>query len=132
MLNSTSPCHADKIRILLADDHQNVRSQMRLRLVRERDFQVVAEAANSVQAVERAQELNPHIALIDPMMQDGLGLQTVRWIGDHLPETAVVVLTAVADTALQIELRKMGVRRILNKGIASPDLITILRDLKRS
>lgn len=132
MLNSTSPCHASTIRILLADDHQNVRSQMRLRLVRERDFQVVAEAANSTQAVERAKALNPHIALIDPMMQDGLGLQTVRWIGDHLPQTAVVVLTAVADTALQIELRKMGVRRILNKGIASPDLISILRDLGKS
>lgn len=132
MLSLGSPAPTDKIRILLADDHQNVRSQVRLRLGRERDFQVIAEATNSAQAIERARSLSPRIALIDPMMGDGLGLQSVRWMADHLPGTAVVVLTAVADTALQIELRKMGVCRILNKGIASSELVGILRDIGNS
>lgn len=123
-------CGRTQIRILLADDHQNVRQQMRLRLGHELDFQVVAEASNSPQVVERAWALKPQIALIDPMMRDGLGLETVGWMANHVPETAIVVLTAVVDTALKMELKKMGVSRILNKGIASTELIGILRDVK--
>jgi DNA-binding NarL/FixJ family response regulator len=118
-----------RIRILLADDHENVRVQMRTRLGRERDLTVVAEAANSPEFVEHAVALRPEIALIDPMMRDGLGLQTLRWVADHVAETTIVVLTAVADTALQMELRQMGVCRILSKGIPSTELVGILRDV---
>ncbi len=121
-----------QIRILLADDHHNVRVQMGLRLGRERDFRVVAEALNSSQVVDRALALRPQIALIDPMMRDGLGLETVGWVASHLPEINIVVLTAYADTAFRMELRKMGVRRILNKGVDSSELVATLRDIGRS
>jgi DNA-binding NarL/FixJ family response regulator len=118
-----------RIRILLADDHEKVRVQVRLRLNREPDFQVVAEAINSPQVVEHAVTFKPCIALMDPMMGDGLGLETVGWLAAHLPETTIVVLTAVADTALRLELKKIGVRRIVHKELSTAQLIGTLREI---
>ena len=117
------------IRILLADDHPGVRAQIRTRLGHEPVFEVVGEAENSAQAVECALALRPNVVLIDPMMRDGLGIDATRQIAAHLPETAVVVLTAFADTAQRIELRKAGTRAILNKGIESQRLVETLREL---
>ncbi len=117
-----------RIRILLADDHENVRVQVRTRLSREPDFEVV-EAINSAQVIESAITVKPQIVLIDPMMRDGAGLQSVRQVSLRAPEMAIVVLIAFADTALQMELRKMGVRRILDKGIESQQLVSVLREI---
>ncbi len=119
----------ESIRILLADDHSSVRALVRARLGRECCFDVVAEAENSVQAVECALALRPQVVLIDPMMRDGLGLEATRQIATRLPGTAVVVLTAFADTAQTIELRKAGTRHILNKGIESRHLVEILHQV---
>jgi DNA-binding NarL/FixJ family response regulator len=117
------------IHILLADDHPGVRAQIRARLSHEPDFVIIGEAENSTQAVECALAARPHVVLIDPMMRDGLGLDATRQITARLPETAVVALTAFADTAQRIELRKAGTRMILNKGIESHRLVEILHEL---
>ncbi len=121
----------ETIRILLADDHASVRAQIRARLGHEPRFEIVAEAEDSAQAVECALLLKPQIVLIDPMMRDGLGLEATRQIASRLPGTAVVVLTAFADTAQRIELRKAGTRYILNKGIESQRLVDILYEMGR-
>jgi DNA-binding NarL/FixJ family response regulator len=118
-----------RIQILLADDHPRVRAQIHARLSHEPDLEIVAEAENSAEAVERSVSTRPNIVIIDPMMRDGLGLDATRQITSRLPETAVVVLTAFADTAQRIELRKAGTRYILNKGIESFRLVEILHEL---
>ena len=117
------------IRLLLADDHANVRTQIRARLSHENHFEIVGEAADSAQTIKIALAEKPHIVLIDPMMRDGQGLDALRQISTSLPATALVVLTAVSDTATQIELRKLGVRGILNKGIDSQQLVETLREI---
>ncbi len=121
----------DSIRLLLADDHASVRSQIRARLSHEPRIEIVGEAENSAQTIECALALRPDVVLIDPMMRDGLGLEATRQIAARLPHTAVVVLTAFVDTSQQIELRKAGVRHILNKGIESARLLDILRAIER-
>jgi DNA-binding NarL/FixJ family response regulator len=120
------------IRILLADDHPRVRAQIRARLSHEPNFVIIGEAENSTQAIECALTGKPRVVLIDPMMRDGLGLEATRQIAARLPGTAVVVLTAFADTAQRIELRKAGTRHILNKGIESQRLVDLLRELGKS
>lgn len=117
----------ESIAVLIADDHTKLRDLIHERLEREPDLQVVAVAGNSMQAVELALANHPRIVLIDPMMLDGLGLDAVRQIRSHLPEAIVVILTAFADTAQKMEWRRSGVEYILDKGIASADLIGILR-----
>lgn len=117
------------ITILLADDHPRVRAQVRARLSHEPGFVIIGEAENSGQAVECALVARPQVVLIDPMMRDGLGLEATRQIASRLPDTAVVVLTAFADTATRIELRKAGTRYILDKGIESRRLVAILQEI---
>lgn len=117
----------EPIAILIADDHRKLRDLIHERLEREPDLEIVAVAEDSMQAVESALEKHPRIVLIDPMMLDGLGLDAVRQIHTHLPETTIIVLTAFADTAQKMEWRRAGVTHILDKGIASMNLIEILR-----
>lgn len=118
----------ERIPILLADEHILVRDQVLERLNREQDFNVVGVANDSSSAVRAASETQPRIILIDPMMRDGLGFDAIRRVRAELPEVEIVVLSAYTDTAQQIELRKMGVRFILNKGIESHKLVEALHD----
>jgi DNA-binding NarL/FixJ family response regulator len=117
----------EPIRILIADDHARVRTQLRTRLSREPGFVVSCEADSSMATIDCALELAPDIVLIDPIMQDGYGLQAIQRLRTQLPETAIVVLTAFTDTAMQMALRAMGVVRILSKDLDLTELITILK-----
>lgn len=119
----------DKIRILLADDHPEILTYLASRLTREADIEIVGEAINSAQAIALALTEKPHIILIDPMMRDGLGMSALRQIATRYPEGELVVLTAVADTAEQMGYRKLGVQRVLIKGIESALLIDELREV---
>jgi DNA-binding NarL/FixJ family response regulator len=118
----------ERIPIVLADDHLQVRTQVLGRLEREADLTIVGLADSSATVVSCALATHPRIVLIDPMMGDGMGLDAIRRLRAELPDTAIVVLTAFTDTALKIELGKMGVRFILNKGIESYKLVQLLHE----
>jgi DNA-binding NarL/FixJ family response regulator len=121
----------ERIPILIADDHAQVRAQVLERLEREQDFEIVGVATDSSAAVRRTAETHARIVLIDPTMQDGLGLDAIRTVRERTPETVIVVLCAVVDTAQRIELEKLGVQFILNKGIESRKLVQALHDASR-
>lgn len=116
----------ERIPILLADEHEQVRTQVLARLDREQDLEIVGLADDSASALRLANETHPRLILMDPMMSDGLGLDAIRQLRADLPDTEIVVLTAFSDTAQTIELGKLGVRFILNKGIESHKLIQVL------
>lgn len=116
----------ERIPIVIADDHLQVRTQILARLAREPDLQVVGLADNSAAAIACARATKPRVLLIDPMMSDGMGLEAIRRIRAELPQTVIVVLTAFTDTAQKIELQKLGVRYILHKGIESYTLVHLL------
>lgn len=120
----------DAVRILLADDHAIVRDQLSARLAREPGLALVGEASSSSQVIESSQIFQPHILLIDPIMRDGLGVEVIRQIALELPAITTVVLTAAADTALVLELRRAGVRHILSKNIATQELIETIQKIK--
>ncbi len=120
----------ETVRVLLADDHAHVRAQLRARLARESFLEIVGEAGNASQVVAAISQSEPDILLIDPMMRDGLGVAALKQIAERFPQVAIVVLTAAADTALNMELRQAGVRQILNKSIDSNLLIETLDKIK--
>jgi DNA-binding NarL/FixJ family response regulator len=119
----------DRIRILLSDGHLALRAQIFARLIRERDFEIVAVADNSRQTLEWALRTRPDIILVDPRRSDGMGLEALRHIRASLPNTEIVVLTAYCDTAQKIELNRIGVHHILHKGLQSSELVGLLREL---
>jgi DNA-binding NarL/FixJ family response regulator len=116
-----------RIRILLADDHTQVQKQLVARLKREPDFDLVGVALNSAETFQSVNSKKPDMLLMDPMMQDGLGLATLRQMCSQEPDIIVFVLTAFVDTALEIQLRDMGVRQVLVKGISFSRLLSVLR-----
>jgi DNA-binding NarL/FixJ family response regulator len=82
-----------KLRILLADDHGLVRRGARAILQARRGWRVVGEAANGREAVEKALELKPDVAVIDLSMPELDGAEVVRQIREAIPDTKVLVLT---------------------------------------
>lgn len=63
------------------------------------------------------------------MMQDGFGLANLRQIVSRLPHIAIIVLTAYVDTALKMELDRMGIAHILPKGLTSESLLEVIRNI---
>ena len=118
----------EPIRLLIADEHIQVRTRVLERLNREAVFTIVGVADDSSSAVRMAHQTQPRIVLIDPMMRDGLGLDAIRRVREENPTAAIVVLSAFTDTAQKIELEKLGVHFILNKGIESYKLVQTLQD----
>jgi DNA-binding NarL/FixJ family response regulator len=82
-----------KLRILLADDHALVRRGARALLHSRRHWRVVAEAANGREAVQKAIELKPDVAIVDIGMPELDGVEAVRQIREAVPDTKVLVLT---------------------------------------
>lgn len=126
MVSKDQPGSA-QIRILLADDHPQVRDQLAARLRREPDFDLVGVAANSRSAMQITLAAQPDVLLIDPMMRDGMGLATVRRLVAENPSLAVVVLTAIIDTTLELQLQSLGVKNSLAKGVSTLELLAELR-----
>ena len=125
MLSDQTPSR--KIRILLADDHRQVLEQLAARLSREPDFEVAGVTSKSRATLSETRAKHPDILLMDPFMRDGFGLATLRQIRSSLPSIIVVVLTAFVDTTLNIQLRKIGIKHILAKGVPFSRLVTELR-----
>lgn len=120
------------IRIYLVDDHPKVLTLIEERLAQESDFNVVGRAFDSKLAMEAVPVAKPDIVLIDPVTPNGLDLDTIRCFSEISPSVAVVVLTTFVDTALMVELRRLGVCQILEKGIASQQLVDILREAAKN
>ncbi len=114
------------IRILLLDEHTEVRAQLAARLGREPDFAIVCEPPTPTALLGCARQHQPHIVLVDPPPGD---IHILRALTAIKQETtaAIVILTSVVDTYFQVELQRAGVDRILTKGIESSDLVTELR-----
>ena len=83
-----------KIRILIADDHYIVRMGLIALMHTEPDLQVVAEAADGVQALELFRRHNPDLALLDMRMPVKNGIETTKEIRNRFPNARVLILTA--------------------------------------
>ena len=98
----------NKIRVLIADDHELIRQGVRSILQSERDAQVVGEAATGLQAVQQSQKLKPDVVVMDLAMPELDGIEATRQIRATNPSTHVIVLT-MHDSEIMV-------RRVLNAG----------------
>ena len=81
------------IRILITDDHAVVREGLRTLISTEPGMKVVGEAANGLEAVQMACELNPDVILMDMAMPRMGGLEAIQKIKDQCPDARILVLT---------------------------------------
>ena len=103
------------IRILLVDDHQILREGIR-RGFESAGHEVIGEAANGLEGVERALELRPEIVLMDLSMPVMDGVTATKEIRDKLPDTQVVVLTMHDDVGRTRQALDAGAMGYLSKG----------------
>jgi len=88
---------ADKVRILLADDHAILRSGLKALLSLEPDLEVIGEASNGREAVKLAQQLTPDVIVMDISMPEMDGLQAAEEIHQRGLPCRIVMLTVHAD-----------------------------------
>lgn len=119
-------------RVLVADDSLLLRQLLVERLHGMADMEVVAEAADGVEAVDRAQEVRPEIVLLDLQMPRMSGLQALRAILDALPDTRVVVLTNHADSVYRRTCMAAGASRFLDKSGDLDTLDQVLREVAQA
>ena len=113
----------NKIRILLADDHQIVREGFRALLEAQPDFEIVAETGDGLEAVRLAEHQKPHVLVVDLMMPGLNGLEVARQISQRLPRTHVVVLSMHANEAYVLEALKNGACGYVLKDASAAELV---------
>ena len=116
-----------RIRILVADDHPVVRSGLVALLDREPDMEVVAEAANGEEAIERFRDTRPHLALVDLRMPVLDGVAAIRRILADFPAARVVVLTTYDGDADIRRALTAGARGYLLKDLTAAELAAAIR-----
>ena len=119
------------MRILVADDHGIVRAGIRLLLERQPDLDVVAEAADGVEAVEQALASRPDLCILDVGMPRMTGLQAAREIRSHLPDARVLMLSMHDDERYLFEALKAGASGYVLKREADQDLVGAVRAVGR-
>jgi DNA-binding NarL/FixJ family response regulator len=114
-------------RILLADDHTVVRRGLRLVLEAEPDLEVVAEAADGAEAVQRAGSGDVDLAVLDVAMPRMTGLQATREIRRRAPEVRVLILSMHDNEQYLYEALRAGASGYVLKTVADRDLVEACR-----
>lgn len=113
------------MRILIADDHALFRESLSS-LLTARDLEVVGEASNGREAVEKAWELKPDVVLMDLAMPEVDGLAATKHLSAELPEIKVVILTASDDDENLFEAIKAGAKGYLLKDLEADEFFSLL------
>jgi DNA-binding NarL/FixJ family response regulator len=121
----------DRIRILIVDDHALFRAGIVNVLAREKDFEVVGEAADGRAAIESANALSPNIVLMDLSLPQPGGIETTQRIRRELPATAVIVMAVDEDEEALFASIKAGAAAFIIKDISPEDLVTVIRRVSK-
>ncbi|MEW6158390.1 MAG: response regulator transcription factor [Verrucomicrobiota bacterium] len=112
-----------KLRLLLVDDHPLVREGIRASLESRPDFEIVAQAGNGREAVERARVLQPDLVLMDISMPGLNGLEATKLLLKECPGVAVLILTVHDNQEYILEVMKSGARGYVLKDSSPEELI---------
>ena len=118
---------SQRLRILLVDDHATVRQGLKLMLEREPDLEVVAEASDGSEALERVSEVRADVIVMDLSMPGTSGLVATRRLKAARPDVAIVTLTRHADKTYLRELLRAGTLGYVLKKSPYNELLRAIR-----
>lgn len=116
-------------RILIADDHEIVRSGLSLVLGYQKDLLVVGQASDGEEAVREARRLKPDLVILDLMMPGMDGAQATKAILADNPSTRILILTTYATSAEILKALDAGASGALSKDTSNVDLVKALHDI---
>jgi DNA-binding NarL/FixJ family response regulator len=121
----------ERIKVLVADDHAVVREGIRALLSLQRDIQVVGEAIDGKDAVEKTLQLLPDVVLMDIVMPGGDGLEATKQIRKECEQVRVLMLTQYDDDENVLASDQAGAFGFIPKRSASSQLLTAIRSASR-
>lgn len=116
-----------KIRILLADDHTIVRQGLEKLLAEQPDFQVVGEATNGQVVVDKAEELQPDVIILDIAMPLLNGIEAAKRIRKILPSCKILILSMYSHEHYIHQLLEVGISGYLLKDSSGKEIIQAIR-----
>lgn len=114
------------LRILLVDDHEVVRIGLRTLLTRHPEFEIVDEAGNAADAIEKSLRLKPDVVVMDIRLPGISGIEACRQIVAQQPATKVIMLTSFADDEMLFDAIAAGASGYVLKQIGSDELVRAL------
>jgi DNA-binding NarL/FixJ family response regulator len=123
------PCPSvESVRLLIVDDHAEVRKALR-RLLTVEDFDVCAEAADGLEAIQATRLFKPDVILMDLFMPHMTGLQAAEEIRKEFPATPIMLVTST-DASIEQAARNVGIRGTVSK-MATQEIVPCIRAMLR-
>jgi two-component system, NarL family, response regulator DevR len=122
---------SNPVRILIADDHSVVRAGLRALLERQSRFRVVGEAGTGEEAIAKAQELRPDVAVLDIRMPGVSGIEACRQIVQTVESCKVIMLTSYAEDELLFAAIQAGASGYVLKRIGDNELMLAVDRVSR-
>ncbi len=122
---------SNPVRVLIADDHSVVRAGLRALLEHHSNLHVVGEATNGEEAVQKAMELKPDVAVLDIRMPKLSGIEACKQIVDNVDGCRVIVLTTYAEDELLFSAIRAGASGYVLKRIGDNDLVNAVERVSR-
>jgi NarL family two-component system response regulator LiaR len=120
-----------KIRLLVADDHPLIREGLRTLLSTEPDLELIGEASDGIEVVEKAAKLNPDIILMDLVMPKKDGLQAIIEIKQINPNISILVLTSFSEEDKVFPAIRAGALGYLLKDALPEELLKAIHEVYR-
>ncbi|HEX2712270.1 MAG TPA: response regulator transcription factor, partial [Candidatus Acidoferrales bacterium] len=127
----TSDLHGSTaIRVLVVDDQILTRMGLRMMLQPEKDIEIVGEAANGREAIEKVLALSPEVVLMDLRMPESDGIEATLAIRQRCPTTQVLILSVYADLELFRKAAAAGAVGYVLKDITPANLVNAIRAVR--
>jgi DNA-binding NarL/FixJ family response regulator len=120
-----------KQRILIVDDHEVVRLGLKSLLDQHPFFEVVAEAGNAREAIEKVDKFSPDVVLMDIRLPGASGIEACEEITRNYPDTRVIMLTSYAEDEMLFSAIRSGASGYVLKQIGADDLIKAIEAVGR-
>ncbi len=125
-----SPDGSGNLRVLIADDHNVMRKGLIQLIAGHPEIQVVGEAADGREAVEKALELNPDVVVLDVSMPEMDGVEAAGRIRAELPAVRIVGLSMLEDEQIAQAMRKAGANAFVSKTASAAELLKAIYGLE--
>lgn len=120
-----------KIKVLLVDDHAMLRDGIRSLLSLHKDIEIVGEASEGKEAIQKTHELAPDVVVMDIAMPGMDGLEATRRITKQFPKTKVLILTQYDHKEYILSAIKAGAAGYVPKRALSSELVSAIRAIYR-
>jgi two-component system, NarL family, response regulator NreC len=121
---------AERVRVLIVDDHAVVRAGLKMLLSADPELEIVGEAGDGHSALRLTRDLAPDVVLMDISMPDMNGIEATRRIKELFPDVAVLALTMHEDDQYFFEMLGAGASGYVPKRAAPDDLVSAIRAVK--